>query len=116
MVIRKAVSLITVLTLLLSGGLQVAAEETEPADIDTVPVEEEIIPPEDLEDTISDLNENWNGENAQAYLMKCRKLQDNIRKNVNQLRKASETDSTLVPNTYNAEMNSYRIAQKRTYH
>ena len=69
-----------------------------------------------LEDTIADLNENWNGENAQAYLMKCRKLQDNIRKNVNQLRKASETVRTLVQNTYNAEMNSYRIAQKRTYH
>ena len=69
-----------------------------------------------LEDTIADLNENWNGENAQADLMKCRKLQDNIRKNVNQLRKASETVRTLVQNTYNAEMNSYRIAQKRTYH
>ncbi|MDO5110286.1 MAG: hypothetical protein Q4D59_10180, partial [Erysipelotrichaceae bacterium] len=57
MVIRKAVSLITVLTLLLSSGLQVAAEETEPEDIDTVPAEEVIIHPEEQNDITTDQND-----------------------------------------------------------
>lgn len=68
-----------------------------------------------LEDMISNLNTNWKGENAQAYLIKCRRLQKNIQKNANQLSKASEVVRTIVKNTYDAEMASYRIAQERTY-
>ncbi len=69
-----------------------------------------------LEDTIANLNVNWTGDNAQAFMVKIRNLQGKIRKNSEQVRKASETVRKIVQNTYEAEMRNYRIASKRTYH
>lgn len=69
-----------------------------------------------LEETINDISLNWQGENAQAYLVKCRKMQENLRKNAKQLKEASETVRKIVQNIYETEMRNYRIAQKRTYH
>ena len=68
-----------------------------------------------MEETMTAVSQNWQGENAAAYLAKCRLQQEKMIKTADKLQKAANTTSRIVKNTYDAEMRAFHIAQERTY-
>ena len=68
-----------------------------------------------MEETITGVSQNWQGENAASYLVKCKIQQEKMTKTADKLQKAADTTSRIVQNTYDAEMRAYQIAQERKY-
>ncbi|MCR4891179.1 MAG: hypothetical protein K5989_03205 [Lachnospiraceae bacterium] len=63
--------------------------------------------------TLRNISNNWKGENATAYLNKGNVLKGKMTNTAGDLIKAAETIRTIARNTYEAEMNAYRIASTR---
>lgn len=68
-----------------------------------------------MEETMTAVSQNWQGENAAAYLAKCRIQQEKMAKTADKLQKAADTTSRVVQNIYDAEKRAYQIAQERKY-
>lgn len=68
-----------------------------------------------MADTITRLNGNWKGENANAYLAKCAALQDKMLRTAKGLSAAAATIRTAAQRTYQAEMRALELARRRSY-
>ena len=68
-----------------------------------------------LVDVVAEFRGKWMGENADRYVRKCGKLQENVKKSGAEVRKAAAAIRRIAKNTYDAEMHNYEIAKKRTY-
>jgi uncharacterized protein YukE len=64
---------------------------------------------------LSEVSSAWQGENANAYLQKAKKLQPRINKAAGDLRRTAQTIRTVAQNTYRAEKRAYEIAMERVY-
>jgi len=69
----------------------------------------------DYADTIASIRANWSGENADAYIQKCNAVNDKIQNTIKDLTNSASTLRTIAKRTYDAEMENYRIATRRTY-
>ncbi len=69
-----------------------------------------------MEQAFSEMQQGWQGENADAYTEKSRCLIERIENTAGQLENAAAIVRQIVINTYKAEMTAYRIANNRTYH
>lgn len=68
-----------------------------------------------LGNALSGINNAWKSDTAGAYLQKGQKVQEQLLKRAKELRKVASTIREISKNTYDAEMNAYRIAMERKY-
>lgn len=66
-----------------------------------------------MEDAINTISGNWKGENAGNYLHKAEKVQKDILKVSNELKKTATAIRRIAQVTYNAEMTALDLALKR---
>ena len=57
----------------------------------------------------------WQGDNAQKYVQKARKMKPKMIKASDDLKEVASTIRTVAKNTYDAEMKAYEIANERSY-
>lgn len=69
----------------------------------------------EMQDCMSQIAYNWTGNNAEAYLAKCEKLKQSIRKTAAKLERTADTIRRIAKNTYNAEMRALALAKTRKY-
>lgn len=68
-----------------------------------------------LEETITRMGTHWKGENANAYLAKCRILQEKLRKTARGLSNAAAALRTSAKRTYQAELRALELSRARNY-
>lgn len=64
---------------------------------------------------LAGINSAWKSDTAAAYLQKGTKVQEDLKTRAKELRKVATTIKQIAKNTYDAEMNAYRIAMERLY-
>lgn len=69
----------------------------------------------DMQDCISQISYNWTGNNAKAYIEKCEKLKESVKKTAAKLEKTANTIRRIAKNTYDAEMRALELAKIRKY-
>lgn len=69
----------------------------------------------DLETVLKGIESVWKSDTAFAYIKKGRVLQEELEKRADELKNIANTIRLIAKNTYEAEMNAYRIALTRKY-
>lgn len=69
----------------------------------------------DFAGTMQLISTNWKGNNANAYLQKGFRLQDDMNDTVQQLREVASEIRRIAQRIYDAEMAALRIAEQRNY-
>lgn len=69
----------------------------------------------DYEEAMQTVGAGWKGGNAESYLAKGGKLEEQMRNSVNQLKQAAGEIRRTAKRIYNAEMAALQIIQLRTY-
>lgn len=64
---------------------------------------------------LSGISKAWKSDSSSAYIKKGKDVQQQLRNRANELRKTASAIRTIAQNTYDAEMNAYRLAIARTY-
>lgn len=64
---------------------------------------------------LAGINSAWKSDTAASYLQKGTKVQEDLKNRAKELRKVATTIRQIAKNTYDAEMNAYRIALERLY-
>ncbi len=67
------------------------------------------------EEILVRLSNGWKGENAQNFQNKANRLSGLIRDTASALDTSADNVELIAENTYRAEMNAVRIANKRAY-
>lgn len=57
------------------------------------------------------IKRDWEGQNADDYLVKCNKEKENIRKVVEDMKKTASTIRSMAKTVYDAEMRALAIAR-----
>lgn len=70
---------------------------------------------QDLQETMQELSGVWKGENAEAYMRKGNRLEENIAATAAKLKQIASTIRTTAQRTYETEMRAREIAAERTY-
>ena len=65
----------------------------------------------EMDSIISAINQNWTGDNAQAYIQKCTTEQTKITDVATSIRNTAATIRTMAENIRQAEMAALRVAQ-----
>lgn len=65
--------------------------------------------------TMQVLSANWKGENANAFLQKGSRLENDMRQTAKNMQKAAVQIRTAAKKIYDAEMYAKRLAEKRAY-
>lgn len=66
-----------------------------------------------LEESCNTISSNWQGENADKYLKKVRKLQRDIEQVSRDLENTARSIRNIAKITYQADRTAYEIAQRR---
>lgn len=69
----------------------------------------------DLQECISEISCNWAGNNANAYMAKCQRLSESVKRTAENLKKTADTIRRIAKNTYTAEMRALELARTRKY-
>lgn len=67
-----------------------------------------------FENTIRSVDQNWEGDHADAYIGKCRTLKENMLRSAGNLSAAADAIRAVSENLYEAEMRAWRIAHERS--
>lgn len=67
----------------------------------------------DLQRTLSQVRNSWQGENADAFLAKGKTLQNKIELTAQTIEDIAKTIEQIARNTYNSEMEAIRQAKKK---
>lgn len=68
---------------------------------------------EQFSSVMRNVERNWTGENADTYLLKCRTVSKKILQSASDLSQTAKTIRIIAKNTYDAEMEAWRIAHRR---
>jgi len=68
-----------------------------------------------MESTIGTLNSAWQSDNSPQYIRKVQKVQTDITKSADKLRKIAGAIRTTAEAVRNAELRALEIAKQRTY-
>jgi WXG100 family type VII secretion target len=66
-----------------------------------------------LEDTLTQLGQNWTGDNASKYLAKGAELQGNIVKTADAIQEVADAIREIAEEIYEAEMEAWERAHNR---
>lgn len=66
-----------------------------------------------LEDSCGSISRNWQGENADKYLKKVRKVQGDMEQVSKDLENTARSIRNIAKITYQADRTAYEIAQRR---
>lgn len=69
----------------------------------------------DYENTINQINANWQSDCSGEYIRKANTVKERMIKSANSLSKAADTIRQVAQNIYNAELASIELAEARTY-
>lgn len=67
---------------------------------------------DNLRNTISAIDNSWEGENSEAFIAKSRKVQDNIAVTADGMRKVAATIEEIARVTRDAELAAIRIVEQ----
>lgn len=70
---------------------------------------------EELSSCLSEIQNNWIGDNSDSYIEKGEKLAKNIVTTANKAAKAASTIRSIAKSIYDAEMAALAMAEARTY-
>ncbi|MGN0290471.1 MAG: WXG100 family type VII secretion target [Lachnospiraceae bacterium] len=68
-----------------------------------------------LEDCLNGVKANWKGDNANSYVKKGVKVENNLKSVADSLMKVSSTMRQMADNTYKAEKEALELAKKRSF-
>lgn len=70
---------------------------------------------QNMQDCMAEISGNWKGNNSNEYISKCSLLKGNVIKTADKLERIANTIQRIAKNTYDAEMESLRLALTRVY-
>ena len=68
-----------------------------------------------IDNTLVELRSSWSGENADAYILKGRTLQQQLAETAQELENIAESIRRVAQAIYEAEMRAREIVQQRSY-
>ena len=70
---------------------------------------------EEMVSIINETAKNWQGINAEQYIKKCKKIENQISKVSSEISRTATTIRTMAKNIYDSEMRALELAREREY-
>lgn len=84
-------------------------------ELDSLAKELKTVASNDYENTINQINANWESDCSKEYINKAYTVKERMEKSAASLSKAADTIRQIAQNIYDAEMASIELAELRTY-